>query len=174
MRSIERKKSLGEVFTPPELVKEMLDQLPQEVWQDPTKTFLDNSCGNGNFLVAVLERKIQQRHDPIQALETIYGVDIMQDNVDECRERLKQTFLQFAPNSKPYTANETTVDEILKTNIVCADALKYHYRFDGSPPYDKEEKSQIDEEEMGLEIKLIPEADTSKESLDLAGDELFD
>ena len=55
MRSQQRKKDLGEVFTPSELVNEMLDKLPQDVWA-LEKTFCDNSCGNGNFLVAILER----------------------------------------------------------------------------------------------------------------------
>lgn len=129
MRSEERKKSLGEVFTPPELVKEMLDQLPPEVWTDTTKTFLDNSCGNGNFLVAVLERLLEKDPDPLNALSRVHGVDIMQDNVDECRQRLRD--LMPDPNN-------SEVDRILNQNIVCADGLRYHYRFDGSAPYDDE------------------------------------
>jgi len=68
MKTNERKKTLGEVFTPIELVEELLSQLPDTVWQDASKTFLDNSCGNGNFLVAVLERKLKQGHDPLPAL----------------------------------------------------------------------------------------------------------
>ena len=127
MRSEERKKSLGEVFTPPELVEEMLDQLPPEVWTDHTKTFLDNSCGNGNFLVAVLDRLLNTDPDPLNALSRVHGVDIMQDNVDECRERLAS---RMADPSDP------RVSDILTQNIVCADGLRYHYRFDGSAPYD--------------------------------------
>ena len=45
-----RVKSTGEVFTPTPLVQEMLDQLPSDVFTDPSKTFLDNSCGDGQFL----------------------------------------------------------------------------------------------------------------------------
>jgi type I restriction-modification system DNA methylase subunit len=51
-------KQRGEVFTPPKLVKQMLRKLPKSVFIDPTKTFLDNSCGNGQFLFAVMKRKM--------------------------------------------------------------------------------------------------------------------
>ena len=66
----ERRKETAEDFTPEALVNEMLDKLPPEVWDNPQKTFLDNSAGNGNFLVAILERKLQHGHDPLQALST--------------------------------------------------------------------------------------------------------
>ena len=52
----QRRKETAEDFTPEPLVNEMLDKLPQEVWSDQSKTFLDNSAGNGNFLVAILQR----------------------------------------------------------------------------------------------------------------------
>jgi len=86
MRTEERKKKLGEVFTPITLVNEMLDKLPPEVWEDG-KTFCDPTCGNGNFLVEVLKRKIALGH---KELNKVFGVDIMQDNVDECIQRLNE------------------------------------------------------------------------------------
>lgn len=84
----ERIKATGEVFTPQWLVDEMLDKLPQDVFTNPEKTFIDPACGDGNFLVRVLERKIQNGSTPLQALQTTYGIDIMPDNIDECRKRL--------------------------------------------------------------------------------------
>tara|TARA_Y100000310_G_C20499528_1_gene723250 strand:- start:36 stop:497 length:462 start_codon:yes stop_codon:yes gene_type:complete len=84
----ERIKQTGEVFTPSWLVNEMLDKLPENQWVDPTKAFIDPACGNGNFLVEVVRRKIESGSAPYQALMTTYGVDIMPDNIDECRERL--------------------------------------------------------------------------------------
>jgi type I restriction-modification system DNA methylase subunit len=145
LRSKYRKKTLGEVFTPPLLVEETLGQLPDEVWQDTSKTFLDNSCGSGNFLVAVLERKLTHGHDPITALETIHGVDIMLDNVKECRRRL----MAIAANAG---ADLTTFKNkrILVRNIVKADGLRYHYRFDNTPPYDQEEQQPL--EKTGEEL----------------------
>lgn len=88
-RSKARVKELGEVFTPAALVSEMLDKLPADCWL-PDKTFFEPSCGNGNFLVQILQRKLNNNHQPLQALSTIYGVDIMKDNVVESRKRMLQ------------------------------------------------------------------------------------
>ena len=89
IKSKARVKELGEVFTPAALVTEMLDKLPADCWL-PDKTFLEPSCGNGNFLVQILQRKLNNNHQPLQALSTIYGVDIMKDNVVESRKRMLQ------------------------------------------------------------------------------------
>ena len=88
MKTKERIKKNGEVFTPPKLVEEMLDKIPLKIWKDPSKTVCDPSAGNGNFLVAVFNRKIKYGSTPNQALSTIYGVELMLDNTLECRERL--------------------------------------------------------------------------------------
>jgi hypothetical protein len=104
-------KQRGEVFTPTPLVNEMLDKLPKGVFRDHEKTFLDNSCGNGQFLAVVLERKLASGIEYQQAIKTIYGVDIDQKNVDECKQRLS-----MGSDSKE-------VWEILNHNIICADAL---------------------------------------------------
>jgi type I restriction-modification system DNA methylase subunit len=118
-----RRKQTAEVFTPKELVKEMLDKLPEDSWNE-NKTFLDNSCGNGNFLVEILKKKISLKHNPIKALSTIYGVDIMEDNIAECKLRLLDII-------EPYIEDDgTEVINILNKNIVCADALTYNYKFE--------------------------------------------
>ena len=112
-KSKKRVKELGEVFTPPELVEEMLDRLPPEVWQDPSKTFLDPACGTGNFLVAVVRRKVEAGAQPLQALRTTYGIDIMEDNVAECRERLLEA-----------SGHPDGGAAVVEDRIRCADALK--------------------------------------------------
>ena len=127
-----RVKATGEVFTPTPLVEEILDKMDQELFTDPTKTFLDPSCGDGQFLASVLYRKIENGIDFETALSTIYGVDLMQDNVELCRERL--------------LCGREDLRHIVERNIVCADALRYHYRFDGSYPYDDEVKEMQKEE----------------------------
>ena len=124
----ERRKETAEDFTPEPLVNEMLDKLPEEVWQDSSKTFLDNSAGNGNFLVVVLERKLQNGHEPLQALSTIYGVELMPDNVEEMKERL----LELIPEPLHPKAKE-----IIDHNIVCHDALTWDYDNWCSPNSDK-------------------------------------
>jgi type I restriction-modification system DNA methylase subunit len=85
-----RKKETAEDFTPSWLVNEILDKLNEygkESWEEG-KTFCDPACGNGNILVEVLKRKISLGHDPNEALTTIYGCDILDDNIKECRLRL--------------------------------------------------------------------------------------
>lgn len=130
MSGIEREqvriKATGEVFTPTDLVQVVLDQLPEDQFTDATKTFLDPSCGDGQFLGEVLIRKMENGSTFEQALSTVYGVDLMQDNVDLCRERL--------------LCGREDLRHIVERNIVCADGLRYHYRFDGSYPYDDERK----------------------------------
>lgn len=127
-----RTKQTAEVFTPTALVRKILDQLPIDKFTDHAKTFIDNSCGDGQFLGEVLIRKMEHGATFEQALSTIYGVDLMQDNVDLCRDRM--------------LCGREDLRHIVEKNIVCADALRYHYRFDNTPPYDDEIKQQEKEE----------------------------
>jgi type I restriction-modification system DNA methylase subunit len=110
VRSKARVKELGEVFTPAALVSEMLDKLAADCWL-PHKTWLEPSCGTGNFLVQILQRKLAAGHPPLQALSTIYGVDIMEDNIQIARARL----LEMCPVAG--------AEAIINKNIVVADAL---------------------------------------------------
>ena len=116
-----RVKATGEVFTPTKLVNEILNKHPAELFIDPKKTVIDPACGDGQFLGEALIRKVENGIDFEQALSTIYGVDLMQDNVDLCRERL--------------LCGQEHLKHIVERNIVCADALRYHYRFDDTDPY---------------------------------------
>lgn len=101
VKSVERVRDLGEVFTPAGTVQSMLDLLPADVWDvHPAATFLEPACGDGNFLVAILERKLAAvlraevagslpagetkdavRFHALEALASIYAVDISADNV---------------------------------------------------------------------------------------------
>jgi hypothetical protein len=124
-RDRNRIKQTAEVFTPTLLVQEMLDKLEKQdptVFLDPNKTFLDNSCGDGQFLSEIVIRKIEKSSCSLeQALSTTYGVDLMEDNVNECRRRLA------GPNPTP------EILEIVNRNIVCHDGLTYDYRFEEKP-----------------------------------------
>lgn len=115
-----RVKSTGEVFTPTELVNEFLDTLNQDLFKDPSKTFIDNACGDGQFLSEVLIRKMKNGIDYVTAVSTIFGVEKEQDNADECRKRM------LCGIEMP------EIKLLLKKNIVCADSITYHYRFDGT------------------------------------------
>jgi hypothetical protein len=69
----ERVKKTGEVFTPPWLVNQMLDELDKSSFDAPGKTFVDPACGNGNILVEVIRRKINNGCTAYQSLMTTYG-----------------------------------------------------------------------------------------------------
>lgn len=87
-RMTDRVKATGEVFTPTATVLEMLQDIPPEMFA-PGKTILDPACGDGQFLVPVKYIKMFAfGMSEADALNDIYGVDIMRDNVDLCRFRL--------------------------------------------------------------------------------------
>jgi len=111
-RSNERIDETGEVFTPLELCRKMVSEIPEEVLINPESTFLDNSSGNGNFLIA-LKEELLKYHDQEHILNhMIYAVELMEDNHKELCERLG-----------------VSVDH---PHYVCADALAYDYTF-GQP-----------------------------------------
>ena len=136
MSGIERErvriKATSEVFTPTSLVEEILDKMDPELFKDPSKTFLDPAGGDGNFLASVLYRKLENGIDFETALRTLYSVDLMPDNVKLCQERL--------------LCGREDLRHIVEQNLVVADGLRYHHRFDGSFPYDDEIKQQKKEE----------------------------
>jgi|TARA_B100000902_G_scaffold310113_1_gene299631 hypothetical protein len=116
-----RTKQTAEVFTPTELVQNILDNMDQSIFKDPEKTFLDNSCGDGQILSEVVIRKMERSGCSLEkALSTTYGVDIMPDNIELCRKRL------MGPNPTE------SIIKILNNNIQCQDALEYDYSF-GEP-----------------------------------------
>ena len=118
----DRQKALGEVFTPAALVKISLDGLTRittDAFSNPNYTFCDTMCGDGQFLIEVLNKKIAAGIKVEQALKTIFGVELMQDNVLLCRSRL----LDIAGD------NEET-RKIINQNIVCHDTFSYDYNFD--------------------------------------------
>jgi hypothetical protein len=107
-----RVKRFGEVFTPPELVAEMLDKLPAHVWSDPFATWLEPAAGDGAFLVEIHRRLMaglspiisnpELRHRHIVQF-MLYGIEIQDMHVVTALRRLNA--------------------DLLKHNILCADAL---------------------------------------------------
>jgi hypothetical protein len=142
MRSSERARDLGEVFTPERTVSEMLDLL-QDI--NYASKFLEPGCGSGNFLVEILSRKIEMvsrlpevatslksgrlsefEFKCIVALASIYGVDIDPINVEESRERLQQVFRDkyktLTKKDIPDYLNEA-VNYVLRMNILLGDLI---------------------------------------------------
>lgn len=116
----DRRSATGEVFTPKILVNKMLDKLPQYLFSRGY-TFLDNSAGNGNFLVEILSRKIENGENWKDALSEIYGTELMGDNVKECKSRLREIV------SKCEGFDQSIADEIMDYRIVNTDSLAWDY-----------------------------------------------
>lgn len=127
----------GEVFTAEREVNAMLDLVKPETERIESR-FLEPACGTGNFLVEILRRKLAvcaRRHTATQfeweraaviATSSIYGIDLLPDNVAECRQRLFGIFnadytARFAEKCKPECRN--AVQFLLETNIMVGDAL---------------------------------------------------
>lgn len=151
-RDKQRIKSSGEVFTPTALVQEMLDKLPPELFTDPTKTFLDPTCGDGQFLAEVIIRKIENGSTYAQALSTVYGADLKEDNCIECIKRLygaihsiQSDEIKVLNGSRGHKIPKDSRQDWQRAgvkavfsldgkpcNIVCANGLEYDYSF-GEP-----------------------------------------
>ncbi|MFN4978373.1 MAG: SAM-dependent DNA methyltransferase [Pseudanabaena sp.] len=127
----------GEVFTNQREVKAMLELVKHETERIESK-FLEPACGTGNFLAEVLERKLQvvkMRYGKVQleyernavlAISSIYGIDILEDNVQECRDRLFNIFDQEYTRLFADLANDQcreVVRYILSRNTIHGDAL---------------------------------------------------
>ena len=131
-----RVRSTGEVFTPTELVLSYIDQCElqnPDAFTNPDENFCDNSCGDGQFLGEILIRKMERGLQFETALRSLHGVDFQESNIELCKQRL--------------LCGRDDLRHIVDKNIVCADSLKYHYRFDGTPPY----SMTVDEYEAELE-----------------------
>lgn len=123
IKSKERVAEHGEVFTAEREVNAMLDLVKQETERIDSR-FLEPACGTGNFLVEILRRKLRLVHreqEMVQAVSSIYGIDIMQDNVEECRERLMGIIT--AQYGKLEGEIYETVKYLLQCNILWGDAL---------------------------------------------------
>ena len=137
VKSKQRVADHGEVFTAEREVNAMLDLVKQETERIDSR-FLEPACGDGNFLPEILRRKLavvkaNYRRNPadyekyaVIAVTSIYGIDILQDNVEACRERL------FGIWNEEYTANckkeandecRETLSFNLSRNILCGNAL---------------------------------------------------
>lgn len=120
IKSKQRVQDFAEVYTPKHIVKDMCNLIPNEIWDDIDKTFLEPSCGNGNFLVEILDRKFQKCNtyqDGLRALESITGIDIQQDNCDETKERLLNMY------KEKFSEDIEEAKSILDRKIICGDSL---------------------------------------------------
>lgn len=133
VKSKQRVADHGEVFTPAWMVEAMLDLVKGETERIDSR-FLEPACGSGNFLIQVLRRKLsavelkygksefEKRHFALHALMCIYGVELLPDNIVECRDNLLKIFaeyLRLGETDDLYRAGSF----VLTQNLVHGDAM---------------------------------------------------
>ena len=111
-RSDKRIDLTGEVFTPLECCYEIINEIPLNILKNPKSTFLDNSAGSGNFLIALRERLKEYHSEEHIVNNMLYAVELMEDNHKEMCDRLGV--------------------EVDHPHYICHDALTYDYSF-GEP-----------------------------------------
>lgn len=148
IKSKDRVAAHGEVFTNPREVNAMLDLVKPETERLDSR-FLEPACGDGNFLIEILRRKLaicearvkskqytqlQYEENVVLVISSIYGIELLPDNAAACRQRLFDYFKEqyrLLFKSKCKDACVEAVRYILSKNIILGDALTYK-RVDGS------------------------------------------
>ncbi len=144
VKSKQRVADHGEVFTPDWMVQDMLDLVKDESERIDSR-FLEPACGSGNFLVPILQRKLltvnsrygksefEKVHHSLLALMSLYGIEILEDNVEECHANLLDEFSKFLRLNS--TSEEfLAAQKVLIANIVHGDALSMTKGRDGKEP----------------------------------------
>ena len=137
VKSKKRVTDHGEVFTNKREVNAMLDLVKQETERIDSR-FLEPACGSGNFLTEVLRRKldiVRSKYGKSQtdyeryaiiAVSSIYGIDILEDNIEECKENLGKIFTEEYAKNKYKEINPKVLETgsyILNKNMILGDAL---------------------------------------------------
>ena len=133
IKSKQRVADHGEVFTPEWLVDAMLDLVKDETERLDSR-FLEPACGSGNFLTNILMRKLatveikysksefDRNHYALLSLMCIYGIELLQDNIEECKANLLAIFAEYL-NLSSEDSLYACADYVLTQNIVHGDAL---------------------------------------------------
>lgn len=133
VKSRKRVADHGEVFTPAWMVEAMLDLVQAETERIDAR-FLEPACGSGNFLVRILQRKLaavafkygksdfEKRHYALLALMCMYGIELLADNIAECRDNLLQIFAEYLGLNEADDLYRAAAF-VLAQNLVHGDAL---------------------------------------------------
>ena len=124
IKSRQRVRDFGEVFTPTKIVKAMCDLIPEEMYSDLAKTFLEPACGEGVFLIEIFQRKLaycKDARDGLKALNCLFGVDIQADNVEATRRNLLAVYQERFPTANDFAM--AFARAIVESHIICDDCL---------------------------------------------------
>jgi hypothetical protein len=142
VKSRQRVSDHGEVFTPAWMVEDMLDLVKDESERIDSR-FLEPACGSGNFLISVLKRKLksvetrygqsefEKRHQALFSLMCIYGIELLEDNVEECRTNLLNVYAEYLQIA-PADIWSRAAAKVLQANVLQGDALQLKAA-DGNP-----------------------------------------
>ena len=136
---LSRRKGAGstqEFFTPYSIVKRMCDKVSDEDWANLNKIFCEPCFGNGQFVIYIIWNRLQHGINWKTALETLYGVELMQDNVYETHGRIIKLF-----DALDIDYDEDVAMDIMLKNLVCSDFFEWN--FNEWRPYTEEELKQI-------------------------------
>ena len=192
IKSRERVSAHGEVFTAEREVNAMLDLVKDETARIDSR-FLEPACGNGNFLAEILRRKLavvraQYRHiRPLYelyafvAFSSIYGIDIQQDNVDECRMRLLDLYIKEYEGifrTPPTQEHEAAILYLLQCNILWGDALTLRTPDDAAPIIFAEwaavgTEGKVQRRDFTLDVLMHPRNYDTPSLFSYLGDEAF-
>ena len=203
IKSKERVKELGEVFTPKEIVEDMLGLVDKASIEDMgdnangyrgysydlDKTFLEPSCGTGNFLVEIVARKCETAVEKyknslqddnakeefkvnlLKCVATVYGVDIMPDNVNESRKRVTEVIEGVYKEKLQVDLSRDfrkTLEYIIERNIVLGNTLEYsmYFEFPNEGAKGKNKKAKTNKE-SGLMFKGVLQKDSDTRDLEI-------
>lgn len=117
----------GEVFTPFKIVSQMLELLPQTAWADPEMIFLEPTCGNGQFLIKIVEKRIDSGISIEEAFNTLIGMDISKENITDAHARLFAVAANamkqdgIIPNTEKWFDLAIRIVAIVRNNIFVVD-----------------------------------------------------
>ena len=151
----ERHHITQEDFTPSCVVDEMLKNLPTETFTNFKKNVLDFSCGIGNFLIEILNRRLANCNTPddvINAIKTIYGVELMADNVEECRTRLYNAIVVKFPQIKDDYLLNFKVRSIIRNRIKWYDSMQFDYKWESLRLTPQKKRMNVSFKELQTEM----------------------
>ena len=145
-RSKERIKSLGEVFTPEKYVFQMLDMLDKPVWSDLDAMFFEPTCGHGNFVVAIVQKRLEHLIKKVKrqkikkphfyavahTLNNLWAIDIDSENIRLCRDRVCHLIFNFLWEHEKSYRSKPTLNTFIKrnkeylTHVLCAVQYQIH------------------------------------------------
>ena len=124
----ERHRKTQEDFTPVEICK-LLFEGQDELFKNFNKTFCDPCCGTGNIIRYLLRGRLEyctKSNDVYNALETIYGTEWMEDNIEECQQKMLSDCLAWSSEHN-IDLIDSKLKSIIRHNIVCTDTFKWDY-----------------------------------------------